>query len=121
MVKYIVIRGVKRLAAITLEERDRERERQEFTSASPSSAWNKQLWPENEADKRKALKKGDSMDEVAASIADGARLINMQYNAAKRKSSGTVGEKRRKERTDFFGTKYFSAAPGKRGPCFSDP
>ncbi|CAJ1449393.1 unnamed protein product, partial [Effrenium voratum] len=98
VVKYIVIRGVKRLAAITLEERDRERERQEFTSASPSSAWNKQLWPENEADKRKALKKGDSMDEVAASIADGARLINMQYNAAKRKSSGTVGEKRRKEK-----------------------
>lgn len=92
VVKYIIMRGVKRLALLTLEARSKK-EGELPRSPTGNSAWNKRLSGEESSNysslgsPQLRSSKTLELDSHAQSIKDGARLINMQYNAAKTRFS----------------------------------
>eukprot|EP00435_Cladocopium_sp_Y103_P005534 s387_g1.t2 len=95
VVKFIVIRGVKRLAQLTLEAREKQEGLARLPAANPSSAWNKRLvsGDDTESGSPELIHANTlELDSHAQSIIDGARLINMQYNAAKSRFSKDLGK-----------------------------
>lgn len=91
VVKFIVIRGVKRFAQLTLQAREKQEGLTRSPTASPASAWNKRLSGDDTEKSATSpeLNHGETLelDGNAQSVIDGARLISMQYNAAKHRFS----------------------------------
>lgn len=98
VVKFIVIRGVKRLAQLTLEAREKKEGLGRSPTTSPASAWDKRLVSAGDDIESGAgspeLNRGETLDldGNAQSVIDGARLISMQYNAAKNRFSKDLGK-----------------------------